>query len=148
METGIYRKHSRNKIDSHLNLRMANRSSTSVVTDPALSFLNLVSELHEAAVSIHNDHQNWDCDISRLFSTLTTTIECLRDETGRGDDADVLIRTCVKVGQDLLVRLDRVQAFLKSSGQGTDLRIVWPVAAVDALGDRIRDLHYRWSISK
>ena len=129
---------------------MANRSSTSVgvVTDPVRSFLNLVSELHEAAVSIHNDHQNWDCDISRLFSTLTTTVECLRDETGGGDDAEVLIRACVKVGQDLLVRLDQVQAFLKSSGPGVDLRIVWPVAAVHALGDRIRDLHYRWSISK
>ena len=129
---------------------MANRSSTSVgvVTDPVRSFLNLVSELHEAAVSIHNDHQDWECDISRLFSTLTTTIECLRDETGGGDDAEVLIRACVKVGQDLLVRLDQVQAFLKSSGPGVDLRIVWPVAAVHALGDRIRDLHYRWSISK
>jgi hypothetical protein len=129
---------------------MANRSSTSVgvVTDPVRSFLNLVSELHEAAVSIHNDHQDWECDISRLFSTLTTTVECLRDETGGGDDAEVLIRACVKVGQDLLVRLDQVQAFLKSSGPGVDLRIVWPVAAVHALGDRIRDLHYRWSISK
>jgi hypothetical protein len=126
---------------------MANRSSASVVTDPVLSFLNLVSELHKAAVSIHNDHRDWDCDISRLSSTLTTTVECLRDETGRGDDADVLIRTCVKVGQDLLVRLDRVQAFLKSRGPGADLRIVWPAAAVDALSDRIRDLHYRWSIS-
>jgi hypothetical protein len=129
---------------------MANRSSTSVgvVTDPVRSFLNLLSELHEAAVSIHNDHQDWECDISRLFSTLTTTVECLRDETGGGDDAEVLIRACVKVGQDLLVRLDQVQAFLKSSGPGVDLRIVWPVAAVHALGDRIRDLHYRWSISK
>ena len=129
---------------------MANRSSTSVgvVTDPVRSFLNLVSELHEAAVSIHNDHQDWECDISRLVSTLTTTVECLRDETGGGDDAEVLIRACVKVGQDLLVRLDQVQAFLKSSGPGVDLRIVWPVAAVHALGDRIRDLHYRWSISK
>lgn len=136
------------KLDSHLNLRMANRSSTSVVADPVLSFLRLVSELHEAAVSIHNDHQNWDCDISRLFSTLTTTVEWLSDETGRGDDADVLIRTCVKVGRGLLVRLDRVQAFLKSSGPGADLRIVWPAAAVDALGDRFRDLHHRWSISK
>jgi hypothetical protein len=129
---------------------MANRSSTSVgvVTDPVRSFLNLLSELHEAAVSIHNDHQDWECDISRLFSTLTTTVECLRDETGGGDDAEVLIRACVKVGQDLLIRLDQVQAFLKSSGPGVDLRIVWPVAAVHALGDRIRDLHYRWSISK
>jgi hypothetical protein len=127
---------------------MANRSSVRVVADPVLSFLNLVSELHEAAVSIHSDHQDSDCDISRLFSALTTTVECLRDETGRGDDADVLIRTCVKVGQDLLVRLDRVQAFLKSSSPDADLRIVWPVAAVDALGDRIRDLHHRWSMSK
>jgi hypothetical protein len=128
---------------------MANRSSASVVADPVLSFLRLVSELHEAAISIHNDQQDWDCDISRLLSTLTTTVECLRDETGRvADDTDILIRTCVKVGQDLLVRLDRVQAFLKSSGPGSDLRIVWPTAAVDALGDRIRDLHHRRSISK
>lgn len=127
---------------------MANRLSTSVVADSVLSFLNLVSELHETAVSIHNDHQDWNCDISRLFSTLTTTVDCLRDERGRGDDADVLISTCVKVGQDLLVRLDRVQAFLNSSSPGADLRIVWPAAAVDALGNRIRDLYHRWSISK
>jgi hypothetical protein len=126
---------------------MATLLPTGGVVDPVLSFLNLAGEVHEAAVSIHNDHQDSNRGISQLFTTLTTTVECLRDETSRGDDEDILIHTCVKVGQDLLIRLGRVQSFRETSGPDADLRVVWPAAAVDSLGDRIQDLHYRWYIS-
>jgi hypothetical protein len=121
--------------------------SSVVVADPVLGFLNLASDVHEAAVAIHNDRQDWDCDISRLFTTLTITVERLRGEISRGDDADFRVHTCVNLGKDLLLRLGRVKAFHESNGPHTDLRIVWPVTAVEALGDRIQVLYYRWSTS-
>jgi hypothetical protein len=127
---------------------MAARLPTGVVADLVLSFLDLAGELHEAAVAIYDDHPYLDSDISRLYSALATTVDLLRGETSRGDDAHIpLVDTCVKLGQDLLVRLDRLQALQDSHGLSADLRKAWPAAAVDALGDRIQMLHDQWSIS-
>lgn len=110
-------------------------------------FLNVVIELHAAAVAIHNTHQCCDYNISQLSGTLATTVERLRGEVTRDGNANILPRTCVKLGQDLLLRLNRVKAALESKSPETDLRAVWPAAAVEALGDRITILQSQWSIS-
>jgi len=126
---------------------MANEVPAIVVADLILNFLDNVAEVHKIAVAIHADHPHGYCDITQMSTTLTATVERLHVEINREDSADVLARTCVKLGQHLLVRLDRVQAYEKSSGHGADLRNAWPVAAVEALGDRIRDLQYQLSLT-
>ena len=54
---------------------MATRLSPAVVADSVLRFLDLVAELHEVAVAIHNDNQDPNCDISRLSDSLASAIE-------------------------------------------------------------------------
>jgi hypothetical protein len=126
---------------------MATQSLTDVLADSVQSFLNILAEVHEAAVALHNGYPHCDCDISQLSTTLAATVERLRGEINRHDDADGLARTYLKLGQDLSLRLDRVKEAQQFKSPENDLRAVWPTTAVDALGERLKTLHSKWSIS-
>jgi hypothetical protein len=126
---------------------MATRLLSCVVGDMVVNFLDAVVKVYEAAVAIHNDHPHDICEIYQLSTNLAVTIEGLHREIIEDDDAGLLPRTCVKLGQHILVRLDQVEAFVKVNGPRADLRIVWPVAAVEALGERIQKLQDQWSLT-
>ncbi|KAE9374984.1 hypothetical protein N431DRAFT_482087 [Stipitochalara longipes BDJ] len=125
---------------------MAIELPTGVIADPIVTFLDTIVKLHNKAVAIHNDHPHGDCDIVQLHDTLATTVERLRGKLST-DDANVLARTCVKLGQHLLIRVDRVQAAQGLNDASVDLRDVWPTAAIEVLGERIQDLQARWPVS-
>jgi hypothetical protein len=127
---------------------MATQSLTDVLADSVQSFLNILVEIHVAAVAIHNDYPRCDCNISQLSTTLATTVVRFRGDIKRHDDADSLARNCLKLGQDLSLRLDRVKEAQQFKSAENDLRAVWPAAAVDALGERIKTLQSSWSISR
>jgi hypothetical protein len=126
---------------------MATGLSAGVVAEMTVNFLDTVVELYDAVVAIHNNHPHGDCDISQLSTNLAVTVERLYAEINQDSDAVFLPRTCVKLGQHVLVRLDRVQAYEMSNGPRADLRIAWPAAAVEALGERIQSLQDLWSLT-
>jgi hypothetical protein len=126
---------------------MATQSLTDVLIDSVQSFLNILVEVYEAAVAIHNDYPRCGCNISQLSTTLAATVERLRGDITRHDDADGFARNCLKLGQDLSLRLDRVKEAQQFKSPENDLRAVWPAAAVSALSERIKTLQSNWSIS-
>jgi hypothetical protein len=125
---------------------MATSSSPNMLADAMSRFLDLIVELHEVAVGIHNNHPDVDCDFSRLFTAVSAAVASMQGEEERSECIDALVQTCVKLGQDLLVRLDRVQSFQSTQGANADLRDAWPVAAIEALGDRIQVLQSRYCV--
>jgi hypothetical protein len=125
---------------------MATDVPSVVIEDQMLSFLDTIVKLHDKAVAIHNDHPQGQCDVSQLHATLATTLEGLRAGINH-DGADELARTCVKLGQHLLIRVDRVMAAQGLEDASIDLRTVWPTAAVEALAERIQDIRARLPVS-
>jgi len=125
---------------------MATELPTGVDVEVMLTFLDTVAKLHEKVVTIHNDHPQGDLDISQLQATLATTVEKVQGEL-HTDDADAFARTCVKLGQHLLTRVDRVIAAQGLGDDNVDLREVWPTAAIEALGERIQEIQTRWPVS-
>jgi hypothetical protein len=88
------------------------------------------------------------CNVSQLHVTLATIVEGLRAGINHDDDDDdELARTCVKLGQHLLIRVDRVMAAQGLDDGSIDLRTVWPTAAIEALAERIQDIRARWPVS-
>ena len=124
---------------------MATQNPTDVVAASTMRFLDLTVEIHNAAIAIHNEHLDEDCDIAKLATALTASVEQLRREINSDDEA-VLPASCLKLGQDLGVRLSRVLSLLADSSDA-DLRNAWPVAAVEALSDRIQLLRDQYSAS-
>ena len=128
---------------------MANADS---VADAVLSFLDVAADLYEVAVAIHTHRTQAlvNCDVPRLSAVLAAAVERLRaatTSTQHGPDGiDGLGRSCAKLGLDLLVRLDRVHGFQKAHDTGADLRAAWPVAAVEALADRIDTMQQGLSV--
>ena len=123
---------------------MSTQKLTDVVAASTMRFLDLTVEIHNAAIAIHNENLEKDCDIAKLSTALAATVEQLRRDIN-SDDEVFLPRSCVKLGQDLGVRLGRVLAH--QADTGVDLRVAWPVTAVEALGDRIQLLRDQYSAS-
>jgi hypothetical protein len=124
---------------------MATEVPTGVIEDPMLNFLDTIVKLHDKAVTIHNDHPHGQCDLSQLRTSLATTVERLRAGINHEDIYD-LTRTCVKLGQHLLIRIDRVMAAQGLGDASIDLRTVWPTAAIEALAERIQHIRARWPV--
>ena len=124
---------------------MASSSPTDTVVETALSLLDVAADIHGVAVAVHTCHTlaASDHDLPRLSTALAAAVDRLRAASAPGTgghDLEGLVPSCVKLGLDLLVRLDRVEGSRKSEATDADLRAVWPAAAVEALADRVEGM--------
>lgn len=117
----------------------------------ASRFLSAANDLHRAALALHLDpledsqlsggsgHEN----IAAVAGRVVSAVQPFLDPVVA---ADPLTHACRKLGQDLLIRVARVE----SAGPGGEeidpsrLRALWPWSDVEALGGRLSDLWRDW----
>ncbi|KAK2591279.1 hypothetical protein QQS21_011031 [Conoideocrella luteorostrata] len=118
---------------------------------PVGDFLRHAIAIYQSLVSAHRDDQVGGTGsrstelVGALMSKLSDTLAALRDHVAQHNDdaAASLTRACHKVGQDLLLKLDRLRTFHAANAgvvAPLDIRVLWPVADVQALGERLYDL--------
>ncbi|KAJ9137534.1 AAA ATPase and NACHT domain protein [Pleurostoma richardsiae] len=135
-------------------------------TEPAAQireFLQVASRLYDSLFAIHDgaDGRPRGIDagaLSDISTSLSTFVEGVDADTRAEADYPLNTRTpslavaCRKVGQDLLIHIERVVAIEASHSplvdtDGSLLRTSWPLADVEALGQRLQELTRRWTVT-
>lgn len=125
---------------------MATSEPADAVAAALWTFVRLVGRVHDTAVALHEDPGSVDHNITGLSAALSDAVDALRGVPDPESNPNALVQRCIRLGADLLIRLDRVQSFVASSPPGADLHSAWPTAAVEALENTFQTLSEQWCV--
>jgi len=123
-------------------------------------FMRLVAQVHdgarhllhpEDAVSVEaaSASVNLPHDAHDVSQRVVAAMSSLDAVPFLSDRQSAFIRACRKVGQDLVVHLDRFESLGSDQTEAAiktpASSILWPQADVDALGQRLRDMIQEWT---
>lgn len=124
------------------------------VLDTIAGFLKTAIDVYQVAVALHDVDSSSKSMVSgrdwtRLSDGLSRSIQQMQNLVHSAEiSTDHLMCACIKIGHDVSVRLDRVQASFSNIDAGqvdaAKFHVLWPRENVDALGSRIADFIQRW----
>lgn len=120
-------------------------------SSPATNVLQLANELHRVVLALHQDVLPLETlptgsDLALLSTRLAHAVQSLLEPALVPGPPQLAYATaCRKLGQDLLIRLGRIQKLCDAGGPVDQIGLceLWVVQDVEALGQRINDISSR-----